>query len=116
VTEPVRRRADRVSQTVSEQTRNAWSDAGLWDSPTGRWTRDLIQRRSATSTDLRLSGEELEDAILALRAAHAEFSTNWDEFCVATPGNVDWYPAGPGDLLVLADRLESVLASVGPGA
>ncbi len=112
VTKAVRCRVEKVHDAISEQTRKAWNDAGVWKSPTARWTRDFIRRRSVTSIDLRLSREQLETAVVCLRATHAEFSTNWDEFCVASPGAIDWYPgAAPQSLLDLADKLESVLAS-----
>lgn len=110
VTAPIRRRADEVNEAVSAQARTAWDDASVWKSPTGFWTPDLIRRRSLVSAALALTKEDLEVAILALRATHAEFETNWDEFCVATPGNIDWYPASPESLADLATKLEQLVS------
>jgi hypothetical protein len=116
VSEEARRRVDKVNDRISEQARKAWKDAGIWESPTRLWTPDLIARRSAIKGKLVLERDELRDTELALRAAYAEFLDNWDEFCVATPGNLDWYTVGPQDIVDLADKLNRALAQSGnPG-
>jgi hypothetical protein len=57
--------------------------------------------------------DQLHLCMWALRVCHKEFATNWGEFCVVAPGNIDWYGATPDDLLTLADKLESFLLKDG---
>lgn len=100
-----------LGDRISSRWRHLLSSVGLWESPTGPWSRDLIAQRGALKHGLRLEADELPSVILALRALVAEFARNWGELCVAAPGAVDWYGVGSSDLQRLAERLHRGLGS-----
>ena len=102
-----RARAQDVGRRISGQWRGQLRSAGLWSAPSGGlWTRELIRARAAIVATLRLSPEDLRIAILSLRASREEFRERWWEFCVASPGNIDWYGVAHDDLEALAVLLE----------
>jgi hypothetical protein len=99
---------DPAYEQVSLRWRQRLAHAGLWH-PTGKfWTRELIAQRGQLADGLRLSQDELADAVLALRVSAVEFATSWWEFCTASVGAVEWYGLELADLTTLADRLEGV--------
>lgn len=99
-------RAGDLCEKIGEQARTTWAAADVWNLPSGPWTRELIARRGATPTNLRLTQAEILDCVSVLRVAHAEFRNCWGEFCVASPGNIDWHDATPESLLELAAKLQ----------
>jgi len=97
--------AEVVGDRISARWRSALSSAGLWDSPTGQWTPDLIAKRGELEHGLQLERDELPMSVLALRSCAIEFADSWGKFCVAAPGAVDWYGVGSAALEHLAERL-----------
>jgi hypothetical protein len=95
--------ASAVHLRVFGEVRRHFENNGLWSNEP--WTPALIQKRAATSLALGLEEAEVEVVSVALSAVLEEFRDNWDELCVASPGNLDWYDAEPGDLEGLADCL-----------
>jgi hypothetical protein len=102
-----------VNDHVSHEWKRILESADAYISPATPWTREFIEKRAATRGEIHLTAEQLHLSVLALRVSHEEFATNWDEFCVASPGGIEWYGVAPSDLLTLANKLESLLLEVG---
>jgi hypothetical protein len=101
-----------IHDQMSHESRRILEAAGAYTSPVRPWTREFIAKRAGVEGEIGLMPEQLQLCAWALRVCHNEFATNWGEFCVVAPGNIDWYGATPEDLLILADKLESLLPEV----
>ena len=96
------------SDDLSDRWRGRLAAIGLWHAPSGQWTPDLIGKRAALEQGLEISELDVELSLLALELAKIEFADNWDEFCTAIPGALDWYGLSPSDLDALANKLAGV--------
>jgi hypothetical protein len=106
LTNTLQERAQLLSRSISERWRARLQDAGLWNLPTGPWTRELIEQRGMLSDGLVIDESEVELAVAAVNITELEFSGTWGEFCIVVPGALDWYGLKPGDLARLRARLE----------
>lgn len=97
-----------LSEDVSKTTEAHFRSRGLW--PREPWSRDLMDRRAATSTHLTLSEQQVRTAVAALRASVAEFSERWEEFYTVAPGGLWMYKPTPADAIFLADMLEAAVS------
>lgn len=111
LTPHLRDRAQLLSEGISERWQTRLQEAGLWDSPTGMWTPELIRERSKLSDGLIVDESEIELALAAVDASELEFAHNWGEFCTVIPGAIDWYGLEPEDLARLRARLFETLRS-----
>jgi hypothetical protein len=100
---------EELRERVSREWRERLMAEHLWEPPGGTWTRELLNKRGALERGVRLQRSDLALSIRALMAVEAEFSNCWGEFCVAAPGNVDWYDLRVSDVVSLAHRLEATL-------
>ena len=82
---------------------------GLWESTPETWTRELIQKRSSVWLELALTAGQVTVAVVALRAAAAEFENNWRDFRIAIPGALDWYDTDAAAFSGLATKLERLI-------
>lgn len=98
--------AEERSATMSDRWIGLLEAAGLWGSGS-RWTPELIAKRAALDKGLELDRLDLPIVIVALRAVYEEFVDDWDEFCTAIPGALDWYPFGPNSVVELIRRFEN---------
>jgi hypothetical protein len=99
-----------ASNSVSRIWRQILETEGLHVCAITPWPREFLARRAAVRAEIALTREHLRLCAWALRVCHEEFVINWSEFCVVAPGYGDWYGILPADLLILAKKLESLLA------
>lgn len=108
LTDRLRERAQFLSESVSLRWRTILQEAGLWESPTGKWTRELIEQRGRLENGLHISDSETELLIIALELTELEFSHHWQDFCTVVPGSIDWYGLTPADIARLRRRIEMI--------
>jgi len=104
VHEDEKRAAESLSERLSSEWREFLARAGLWDDPSGRWTRELIEKRAGQQVQVSLSLTDASLVRLVIRATFTEFKDNWGEFCIVGTGALHWYPVGPAELDRLAER------------
>ncbi len=102
-----RSRAEAIENALTDEWMSILSRDGIWNLPSGTWTKELIQCRSKLEIVLELDEAQLLLCILAVRAAEAEFAGDWDEFCTVVPGALEWYPIDESSLCTLGAYLES---------
>lgn len=93
------------------QSRRFLDASGALGAPGERWTPDLIRRRALLTGYLTLSSDELHLLVLVLQACYAEFVHDWNELCVAGPGDLAAYGLQPKDLQNLMRRLQHIVSS-----
>lgn len=99
-----------LSRGVSSRWRECLVSNGVWHSPVGTWTRELIARRALLECEFDLPEDQLAMAVAGLEAVALEFDGNWDELCLVLPGALDWYELDIAALRALASDLELRLA------
>jgi len=96
----------RLYQGVSVRWRSCLVSKGIWQSKTGRWTRELIAKRALITCEFELSRMQAQLAVIALDTVAEEFRNNWGELCAVLPGALDWYQLNIDDVGLLARSIE----------
>lgn len=99
--------AESLDTKVSTQWIAILGKAGLWQTGDGScWTETAMRRRAQLSGELVLTREELARLCIAVKATINEFSSNWSEFLVVAPGNIESYALRIQDFARLLLKLE----------
>jgi hypothetical protein len=72
-------------------------------------SQEAIDPRLLVEEDFYLTAEQMRITVLALEACHAEFSINasrWNDFIMASPGNLPSYGIVHEDLIKLSAKLK----------
>jgi hypothetical protein len=103
------RQFDRTSfaepaERISSEFLRILQDAKLSE---GQWTADYVRSRAGATGKILISDIQSRLIIVSLKMCAAEFSSKggWIDFCVAAPGDIGAYGAGPDDLVRLAEFL-----------